>query len=42
MAELDQVIDMSAIAAAKLKIGVDPLGGAGIHYWQPMAERYEA
>ncbi len=31
---------MEAIRDAKLRIGVDPLGGAGIHYWGPIAERY--
>ena len=38
--DLGAVIDMEAIAAAGLKIGVDPLGGAGIAYWDPIAERY--
>ncbi len=38
--ELDQVIDMSALRGAKLKLGVDPLGGASRLYWQPIAERY--
>lgn len=37
---LEQVLDMEAIAGAGLKIGVDPLGGAGVHYWDPIAERY--
>ncbi len=40
VAELAQVIDMDAIREAKLKIGVDPLGGAGVAYWQPIAEKY--
>lgn len=40
VADLAQVVDMAAIAAAGLKIGVDPMGGAGVHYWQPIAERY--
>jgi phosphoglucomutase len=31
---------MDAIRGAKLRIGVDPLGGAGVHYWGPIAERY--
>ena len=31
---------LEAIAAAGLKIGVDPMGGAGIAYWIPIAERY--
>jgi phosphoglucomutase len=38
---LENVIDMKAIAAAGLKIGVDPMGGAGIAYWEPMAEHYK-
>lgn len=39
--ELDNVIDMKAITAAGLKIGVDPMGGAGIAYWEPMASHYK-
>ncbi|WP_088328842.1 phosphoglucomutase (alpha-D-glucose-1,6-bisphosphate-dependent) [Lacimicrobium sp. SS2-24] len=38
--ELDQVIDMQAIAGAGLKLGTDPLGGAGLHYWHRIAEQY--
>ena len=38
--DLDNVLDMSAIAGAKLNIGVDPLGGSGLHYWEPIAQRY--
>lgn len=38
--DLGAVIDMPAIAAAGLKIGVDPMGGAGLAFWAPMAERY--
>jgi phosphoglucomutase len=34
------VIDMDAIRGAQLSLGVDPLGGAGVHYWGPLAERY--
>jgi phosphoglucomutase len=34
------VIDMDAIRGAKLSMGVDPLGGAGVHYWGRIAERY--
>ena len=34
------VIDMDAIRGAKISLGVDPLGGAGVHYWRPIAERY--
>jgi phosphoglucomutase len=38
--DLGNVIDMSAIRDAKIRMGVDPLGGAGVHYWAPIAERY--
>jgi phosphoglucomutase len=38
--DLGNVIDMDAIREAKISLGVDPLGGAGIHYWKPIAERY--
>jgi phosphoglucomutase len=40
IADLSNVIDMDAIRAAKISMGVDPLGGAGVHYWGPIAERY--
>ncbi|MCB5161873.1 phosphoglucomutase (alpha-D-glucose-1,6-bisphosphate-dependent) [Marinomonas algarum] len=38
--DLGNVVDMAAIANAKIRIGVDPMGGSGIHYWQPIAEKY--
>jgi len=38
--DLGHVLDMDAIGGAKIHLGVDPLGGAGVHYWQPIAERY--
>ncbi len=38
--DLENVIDMAAIRAAGLKIGVDPMGGAAVAYWRPIAERY--
>ena len=38
--DLGSVVDMQAIAAAGLRIGVDPLGGAAVHFWEPIAERY--
>ncbi len=38
--ELDQVIDMDAIRSAKLRMGVDPMGGAGVHYWGAIAQRW--
>jgi phosphoglucomutase len=38
--DLGAVIDMEAIRGAGIRLGVDPLGGAGVHYWAPIAERY--
>jgi phosphoglucomutase len=38
--ELGKVIDFDVIRASGLKAGVDPLGGAGLHYWPAIAERY--
>jgi phosphoglucomutase len=38
--DLANVIDMEAIRKAGLKLGVDPLGGAAVHYWQPIADTY--
>ncbi|MDO9600921.1 MAG: phosphoglucomutase, alpha-D-glucose phosphate-specific, partial [Rhodocyclaceae bacterium] len=40
IAALGEVIDMAAIRNAKLKIGVDPMGGAAVAYWKPIAEYY--
>ena len=40
VADLGNVIDFDAIRAAKVRIGVDPLGGAGVHYWARIAERH--
>jgi phosphoglucomutase len=40
VADLKNVVDMEAIAAAGLKIGADPMGGSGIAYWDPIAEHY--
>ncbi len=38
--DLASVLDMDAIRGADIRMGVDPLGGAGVHYWGPIAERY--
>jgi phosphoglucomutase len=38
--DLANVLDMDVIRGSKIKLGVDPLGGAGVHYWGPIAERY--
>ena len=40
VADLGSVIDMDAIRGAKVRMGVDPLGGAGVHYWPAIAEKY--
>ncbi|MEJ2384568.1 MAG: alpha-D-glucose phosphate-specific phosphoglucomutase, partial [Xanthomonadales bacterium] len=38
--DLDAVIDMAAVRASGIRIGADPMGGSGIAYWEPIAERY--
>ena len=38
--DLEHIIDFAPIQAAKLKLGIDPLGGSGVAYWTPIAERY--
>jgi phosphoglucomutase len=38
--DLGSVIDLDAVRDSKLKLGVDPLGGAGVHYWEPIGEKY--
>lgn len=38
--DLDHVVDMDAIRGSKVRIGIDPLGGAAIGYWQPIIDRY--
>ncbi len=38
--DLGSIIDMDVIRNSKIKMGVDPLGGAGVHYWEPIAEHY--
>ncbi len=40
VSDLKNVIDLEAIAAAGLKIGVDPMGGSGLAYWDPIADVY--
>jgi phosphoglucomutase len=38
--DLANVLDMDVIRDTRISLGVDPLGGAGVHYWGPIAERY--
>jgi phosphoglucomutase len=40
VADLVNVLDMDVIRGAPIRLGVDPLGGAGVHYWGPIADRY--
>jgi phosphoglucomutase len=40
IADLCHVIDMDVLRGETISLGVDPLGGAGVHYWGPIAERY--
>jgi phosphoglucomutase len=41
VADLANVVDMDAIRSAGVRIGIDPLGGAAVQYWQPIIERYK-
>ena len=41
VSDLANVIDFETIRGSALKLAVDPLGGAGVHYWAPIAERYK-
>jgi phosphoglucomutase len=38
--DLGAILDMNVIRDSKIRMGVDPLGGAGVHYWPRIAERY--
>ena len=40
VADLGSAIDMDLLRDAKIRMGVDPLGGAGVHYWSAIAEKY--
>jgi phosphoglucomutase len=40
VSDLGSMLDMDAIRGANIAMGVDPLGGAGVHYWSPIAERH--
>jgi len=40
VADLAEVVDMAAIRNSGVKIGIDPLGGAAVRYWQPIIARY--
>src|SRR6202043_2932740 len=40
VADLGAILDMDVIRASRIRMGVDPLGGAGVHYWPRIAEHY--
>jgi len=40
VADLGNAVDMALIKSSGVKIGIDPLGGAAVHYWQPLIEHY--
>ncbi|MCK1642297.1 alpha-D-glucose phosphate-specific phosphoglucomutase [Bradyrhizobium sp. 157] len=40
VADLGNAVDMALIKSSGVKIGIDPLGGAAVHYWAPLIERY--
>jgi len=40
VSDLNNVVDMDAIRESGIHLGVDPLGGAGVHYWEPIATHY--
>jgi phosphoglucomutase len=39
--QLNDIVDLDVVRSAGLRIGVDPLGGAAVHYWAPLAERFK-
>ncbi|MBI5029971.1 MAG: alpha-D-glucose phosphate-specific phosphoglucomutase [Chloroflexi bacterium] len=41
VSDLENIVDLARIAAAKLKLGVDPLGGASVAYWEPIAAKFK-
>src|SRR2546427_733007 len=40
VADLGNCVDLALVASSSVNIGIDPLGGAAVHYWQPIIERY--
>ena len=40
VADLGNAVDMALVKSSGVKIGIDPLGGAAVHYWQPIIEHY--
>jgi phosphoglucomutase len=40
VADLGDIVDMALVKSSGVRIGIDPLGGAAVHFWQPIIERY--
>jgi phosphoglucomutase len=40
VSDLGNIVDMALIKSSGVKIGIDPLGGAAVHFWQPIVDRY--
>lgn len=40
VSDLSNVVDMEAIRSSGVKVGIDPLGGASVHFWRPIVDRY--
>ena len=40
VADLANIVDMALVKSSGVQIGIDPLGGAAVHFWQPIIERY--
>jgi phosphoglucomutase len=40
VADLGNILDLALVKSAGVRIGIDPLGGAAVHFWQPIIERY--
>lgn len=40
VSDLGNVVDLALVKSAGINVGIDPLGGAAVHYWQPIIERY--
>ena len=41
VSDLANIVDMEQISASGVRIGIDPLGGAAVHYWEPIIDRYK-
>ena len=39
--DLENIVNLKAISEAGIKVGIDPLGGSGIHFWPVIAKKYD-